>query len=179
MSEIQKTQALVSRPSVAPFVLLDRLAGLLHCTCTAAEFDFRHSNRSKRGINDKARAEKIIEGAKGKRLMYRRPEEGSLAESPQLASVGGRRSCGRRRRSASPLALVALSAAFWPSGGMRRRRDITLRSCAETPINGSRLSELPMNLSILFRRLDGGRSLLAFHSRNPLVHRRELFIQFF
>jgi len=44
-----------------------------------AEFDFRHSNRSKRGINDKARAEKIIEGAKGKRLMYRRPEESPLA----------------------------------------------------------------------------------------------------
>jgi transposase-like protein len=40
-----------------------------------AEFDFRYSNRSKLGVNDAERAAKIVEGAKGKRLMYRRPNE--------------------------------------------------------------------------------------------------------
>jgi transposase-like protein len=39
-----------------------------------AEFDFRYSNRVKLGVNDAMRAAKIVEGAKGKRLMYRRPE---------------------------------------------------------------------------------------------------------
>jgi transposase-like protein len=40
-----------------------------------AEFDFRHSNRTKLGVTDAERAAKIIKGAKGKRLVYRRPEE--------------------------------------------------------------------------------------------------------
>ena len=40
-----------------------------------AEFDFRYSNRAKLGVNDAARAAKIVEGAKGKRLQYRRPAE--------------------------------------------------------------------------------------------------------
>ena len=40
-----------------------------------AEFDFRYSNRTKRGVNDAVRAAKVIQGAKGKRLMYRRPDE--------------------------------------------------------------------------------------------------------
>ena len=44
-----------------------------------AEFDFRYSNRTKLGVSDAARAAKIVEGAKGKRLQYRRPNEGSLA----------------------------------------------------------------------------------------------------
>ena len=44
-----------------------------------AEFDFRYTNRIKRGIDDTARAAKIIKGAKGKRLMYRRPEEVAFA----------------------------------------------------------------------------------------------------
>ena len=44
-----------------------------------AEFDFRYSNRTKRGVDDSMRAAKIVEGAKGKRLMYRRPDEGTLA----------------------------------------------------------------------------------------------------
>jgi transposase-like protein len=44
-----------------------------------AEFDFRYSNRVALGVDDKDRAGKIVEGAKGKRLMYRRPAEGSLA----------------------------------------------------------------------------------------------------
>jgi hypothetical protein len=43
-----------------------------------AEFDFRYSNRSKLGVNDAARATKIVEGAKGKRLMYQMPNKGSL-----------------------------------------------------------------------------------------------------
>ena len=38
-----------------------------------AEFDFRYSNRSKLGIEDKERAEKATVGAKGKRLTYRQP----------------------------------------------------------------------------------------------------------
>ena len=44
-----------------------------------AEFDFRYSNRMKLGVNDAARAAKIVEGAKGKRLQYRRPNEVPIA----------------------------------------------------------------------------------------------------
>jgi transposase-like protein len=40
-----------------------------------AEFDFRYSNRSALGVEDKNRADMIVEGAKGKRLVYRRPNE--------------------------------------------------------------------------------------------------------
>jgi transposase-like protein len=43
------------------------------------EFDFRYSNRVKLGVNDTGRAAKIVEGAKGKRLYYRRPEGVLLA----------------------------------------------------------------------------------------------------
>jgi transposase-like protein len=42
-----------------------------------AEFDFRYNNRSKLGIEDKERAAKIVLGAKGKRLQYRRANEAS------------------------------------------------------------------------------------------------------
>jgi transposase-like protein len=44
-----------------------------------SEFDFRHSNRTALGVEDLERAAKIIEGAKGKRLVYRRPEEVAIA----------------------------------------------------------------------------------------------------
>jgi transposase-like protein len=44
-----------------------------------SEFDFRYSNRAKLGVNDATRAAKIVEGAKGKRLQYRRPNESPLA----------------------------------------------------------------------------------------------------
>lgn len=44
-----------------------------------AEFDFRYSNRSALGIEDAERVAKIVEGAKGKRLQYRRPDERPLA----------------------------------------------------------------------------------------------------
>lgn len=40
-----------------------------------AEFDFRFSNRVKLGIDDAERAARIVRGAAGKRLMYRRPDE--------------------------------------------------------------------------------------------------------
>jgi ISXO2-like transposase domain len=36
-----------------------------------AEFDFRYNNRIAKGVNDEARASKMIEGTKGKRLTYR------------------------------------------------------------------------------------------------------------
>lgn len=36
-----------------------------------AEFDFRYSNRSALGVEDQDRAQRALEGAKGKRLMYR------------------------------------------------------------------------------------------------------------
>lgn len=39
-----------------------------------AEFDFRYNNRIKLGVNDTERAEKILLGARGKRLTYRRPD---------------------------------------------------------------------------------------------------------
>jgi hypothetical protein len=35
-----------------------------------AEFDFRYSKRLARGINDTERAEKLLQGVKGKRLTY-------------------------------------------------------------------------------------------------------------
>jgi transposase-like protein len=38
-----------------------------------AEFDFRYSNRSALGVNDVERATRAIEGAVGKRLLYRQP----------------------------------------------------------------------------------------------------------
>jgi hypothetical protein len=41
-----------------------------------SEFDFRYNNRSALGVEDKERAGKIVAGAIGKRLMYRRPNEG-------------------------------------------------------------------------------------------------------
>lgn len=44
-----------------------------------AEFDFRYSNRAKLGVNDTMRAARIVKGAKGKRLQYRRPDESPLA----------------------------------------------------------------------------------------------------
>jgi transposase-like protein len=40
-----------------------------------AEFDFRYNNRSRLGVEDTERAAKIVRGANGKRLMYRRPNE--------------------------------------------------------------------------------------------------------
>jgi ISXO2-like transposase domain len=43
-----------------------------------AEYDFRHSNRSAMGIEDAERVAKIVEGAKGRRLQYRRPSERPL-----------------------------------------------------------------------------------------------------
>ena len=41
-----------------------------------AEFDFRYSNRSALGIEDKDRAVRAVMGAKGKRLTYRQPDVG-------------------------------------------------------------------------------------------------------
>ena len=35
-----------------------------------AEFDFRYSNREKLGVNDAARADRALRGAKGRRLTY-------------------------------------------------------------------------------------------------------------
>jgi hypothetical protein len=40
-----------------------------------AEFDFRYSNRSARGIEDQERAGKALSGIVGKRLTYRRLDE--------------------------------------------------------------------------------------------------------
>jgi transposase-like protein len=44
-----------------------------------AEFDFRYNERSALGVEDKERAAKIVRGANGKRLMYRRPNQGCQA----------------------------------------------------------------------------------------------------
>jgi transposase-like protein len=43
-----------------------------------AEFDFRYNNRASTGVTDDARAEKTLKGARGKRLMYRRPRSTEL-----------------------------------------------------------------------------------------------------
>ncbi len=47
--------------------------GEKHLHRYVAEFDFRYSNRIGLGVNDKARAEKALQGITGKRLTYRRP----------------------------------------------------------------------------------------------------------
>jgi len=44
-----------------------------------AEFDFRYSTRAALGVTDVERAEELLRGAKGKRLMYRQPAEASHA----------------------------------------------------------------------------------------------------
>ncbi len=44
-----------------------------------AEFDFRYTERSARGVSDKVRAEKAIKGTVGKRLIYRHPDRNQVA----------------------------------------------------------------------------------------------------
>lgn len=44
-----------------------------------AEFDFRYSNRAKLDVNDKERTDKALKGIVGKRLTYRRINEGKAA----------------------------------------------------------------------------------------------------
>jgi transposase-like protein len=44
-----------------------------------AEFDFRYSNRSGLGVNDTQRTDELLRGIGGKRLTYRRPNEGANA----------------------------------------------------------------------------------------------------
>ena len=43
-----------------------------------SEFDFRYNNRTALGVSDAERADKIIKGAEGKRLTYRRPDSATL-----------------------------------------------------------------------------------------------------
>ena len=62
-------------------VLKRGITGVYHSVSEAhlhrylAEFDFRHNNRSKLGIEDTERAARALKGAEGKRLMYRQPRE--------------------------------------------------------------------------------------------------------
>lgn len=51
--------------------------GEQHLQRYLAEFDFRLNNRIKLGINDTMRADKALEGIKGKRLTYRPSDKGS------------------------------------------------------------------------------------------------------
>jgi hypothetical protein len=41
-----------------------------------SEFDFRYNHRAKLGIEDAGRAAALMRGARGKRLLYRRTNEG-------------------------------------------------------------------------------------------------------
>jgi transposase-like protein len=50
-----------------------------HLAMYLAEFDFRYNARSGLGVNDPERAHKLLRGIVGKRLTYRRPDEGALA----------------------------------------------------------------------------------------------------
>jgi chromosome condensin MukBEF MukE localization factor len=45
------------------------------------EFDFRYSNRVKLGVDDAERAARIVRGAEGRRLMYRRPHVEAATET--------------------------------------------------------------------------------------------------
>jgi transposase-like protein len=49
-----------------------------HLPMYLAEFDFRYNARSKFGVNDQERAHKLLKGAVGKRLTYRRPDQAAL-----------------------------------------------------------------------------------------------------
>ena len=49
--------------------------GSQHLQRYLAEFDFRYSNRVKLGVDDAMRADKALQGIKGKRLTYRRSHE--------------------------------------------------------------------------------------------------------
>ena len=53
--------------------------GSRHLHRYVVEFDFRYSNRVALGVDDKARAAKIVAGATGRRLTYRQPHGQSLA----------------------------------------------------------------------------------------------------
>jgi hypothetical protein len=44
-----------------------------------SEFDFRYSTRSALGVTDVERAEELLRGAAGKRLMYRQPAQAANA----------------------------------------------------------------------------------------------------
>ncbi|WP_418068011.1 transposase [Roseibium salinum] len=44
-----------------------------------AEFNFRYNYRASLKISDKERADKLLEGARGKRLTYRRIDESAHA----------------------------------------------------------------------------------------------------
>jgi hypothetical protein len=44
--------------------------GRNHLHRYTAEFDFRYSNRAKLGVDDVTRFTRIVEGVRGKRLMY-------------------------------------------------------------------------------------------------------------
>jgi hypothetical protein len=50
-----------------------------HLARYLAEFDFRYNNRTGFGINDRARADKLLKGITGKRLTYKRPNEAAHA----------------------------------------------------------------------------------------------------
>jgi transposase-like protein len=53
--------------------------GSRHLHRYVAEFDFRYTNRIANGVDDKARAAKMVAGTVGKRLTYRQPHGQSLA----------------------------------------------------------------------------------------------------
>lgn len=44
-----------------------------------AEFDFRYGHRAALGVDDVTRAEELLRGAAGKRLMYRQPLQAANA----------------------------------------------------------------------------------------------------
>jgi len=50
-----------------------------HLSRYLAEFDFRYSNRSGLGVSDEMRADMMLKGSTGKRLMYRPTGEGAHA----------------------------------------------------------------------------------------------------
>jgi transposase-like protein len=50
-----------------------------HLARYLSEFDFRYSNRSGLGVSDEARTDLMLKASTGKRLMYRRADEGTYA----------------------------------------------------------------------------------------------------
>ncbi len=58
--------------------------GEQHVQRYLTEFDFRYSNRAALGVDDNARATKVLKGIEGKRLTYRRPRA-----NPEASGLAG------------------------------------------------------------------------------------------
>ena len=86
VSQVSRKSILVTNTIEGYFSILKRgIIGTYHHVSQQhlkrylAEFDFRYNERSALGVNDSARAGKLLKGIVGKRLTYRRTNEAEVA----------------------------------------------------------------------------------------------------